>query len=74
METSLNGVVRMSQTLMELVGTGPFHEKLRLQAEELNISFADIVKRIRSHSALLCSTVEQMHKLLESIHQLDMWI
>jgi hypothetical protein len=74
MESSLGGVVRMSQTLMESVGTGPLHEKLRLQTEELNTLFADIVKRIRSHSALLCDTVEQLHKLLENIHQLDVWI
>ena len=73
-EISIASIDSMSQTLMELAGPGPFCEKIRLQMEEINSTFTDIVKRIRSHNELLSSTVQQAQQIIDNIHREEVWI
>jgi len=74
MEKSIASIGIMSQTLMKLAGSGPFHEKTRLQMDEMNSTFTDIIKRIRSHNELLSSTVQQAQQIIDNIRYHEVWI
>ena len=74
METTLASVNSTSLTLMELVEAGPFKEKIRLQTDETNSLFKDIVKRIHAHNEQLVSTIQQAQHIVENIRRLDLWI